>query len=163
MKAIVCVDKNWGIGYRGELLQRIPEDMGFFKKMTMGKVVVMGRRTFESLPQKKPLLDRVNIVLSQSGKLCEQGIIICASWEQLQQELKKYPSDNIFVIGGEKVYKDLLPFCKEAYVTKIDRVYPADKFFPNLDRTGKWKLIAQSDWKIWEGTRYCFTKYSKEG
>lgn len=163
MKAIVCVDKNWGIGYRGELLQRIPEDMGFFKKMTRGKVVVMGRRTFESLPQKKPLLDRVNIVLSQSGKLCKQGIIICASWEQLQQELKKYPSDNIFVIGGEKVYKDLLPFCKEAYVTKIDRVYPADKFFPNLDRTGKWKLIAQSDWKIWEGTRYCFTKYSKEG
>ena len=120
MKAIVAVDLNWGIGYRGNLLQRIPEDMKFFKQMTLGKVVIMGRETFESLPGKEPLKDRINIVLSKDECFTNEKVTICRSLDELFYELKKYNSDDVFVIGGESIYTQLLPYCSEVYVTKID-------------------------------------------
>ena len=100
MKAIVAVDLNWGIGCGGKLLQTIPEDMKFFKQKTSGKVVIMGRETFESLPGKSPLKDRINIVLSRSKSFCDDRITVCRSLEELFREIKKYHTDDVYLIGG---------------------------------------------------------------
>ncbi len=159
MKAIVAVDMNWGIGFKGDLLQRIPEDMKFFKQMTVGKVVVMGRNTFESLPTSNPLKDRTNIVLSKNRSFNHDKVIVCESQSQLVQKLDKYSTDDVFVIGGEAIYTMLLPFCNEAYITKIESRYSADKYFENLDKRDTWKLVSSSDVKFYEGIRYRFLKY----
>ena len=159
MKAIVAVDKNWGIGYKGDLLQRIPEDMKYFRQMTLGKVVVMGRETFESFPGKEPLKDRINIVLSKNHAFNNEKVIICRSMEKLFDELKKYSADEIFVIGGESVYRQLLPYCSEAYITKIDSTYTADRFFVNLDKEEDWRLVSESDIKSYKDVNFRFLKY----
>lgn len=159
MKAIVAVDLNWGIGYKGNLLERIPEDMKLFKEMTLGKVVVMGRETFESFPGKEPLKDRINIVLSRNQHFNNDKVIICRSLDELFHELKKYRTDDIFVIGGEAVYKQLLPYCSEAYVTKIENTYTADRFFVNLDKEDGWKLVSESELKTYKNVNFKFLKY----
>lgn len=159
MKAIVAVDLNWGIGYRGNLLQHIPEDMKFFKNMTIGKIVVMGRETFESLPGKNPLKDRVNIVLSRSQTFNSDGITVCSSLEELFAVLRKYNTDDVFIIGGQSIYRQLLPYCTEVYVTKILKIYKADKYFVNLDIDQGWNLVYESEIKDYNGIKYRFTKY----
>jgi dihydrofolate reductase len=155
VKAIVAVDKNWGIGCNGELLERIPEDMKFFKAMTTGKIVVMGRETLESLPGKKPLKDRTNIVLSRTMKPgkgpddgqdeSSKGMILCSSIDELLAELKKYPSEDVFVIGGASVYRQLLPYCSEIYVTKFPNGHTADAYYPNLDEQPEWDARVMDD------------------
>lgn len=159
MKAIVAVDKNWGIGCQGRLLERIPADMKFFKQTTLGKVVVMGRETFLSLPGSKPLKDRVNIVLCEDRQLAHQDIIICTSLDELFSEIKKYPPDEVFVIGGAMVYKELLPYCSEAYVTKIEKTYPADKHLDDLDKDKRWDLIYKGTLEKYNDIGYRLTKY----
>ncbi len=159
MKAIVAVDLNWGIGYKGELLERIPEDMKFFKQTTLGKIVVMGRATFESLPGREPLKDRINIVLCEDKNFCDKEIIVCSSLNELFIEIKKYPTDDVFVIGGEIVYAELLPYCSEAFVTKIEKIYKADKFFVNLDEDERWKLIFAGELQSYNNIRYSLTKF----
>ncbi|HHV99383.1 MAG TPA: dihydrofolate reductase [Clostridiaceae bacterium] len=159
MKAIVNVDLNWGIGYKGNLLQRIPEDMKFFKKTTIGKVVVMGRKTFESLPGQEPLKDRVNIILSAKGEFGDDRLIVCRSLGELFAELKKYPGDDIFIIGGESVYSLLLPYCSEAYVTKVQNTYEADTYFKNLDEDESWELVTESETKDYNGIKFKFVTY----
>jgi dihydrofolate reductase len=160
MKIVVAVDQNWGIGYQGELLQRIPEDMKSFKEMTMNHVVVMGRGTYDSLPGKAPLKNRVNIVLSK--RLQDDRVIVCHTPEELLQELNKYDRDDLYVIGGESIYHILLPYCTEAYVTKIQNTYPADKFFANIDQDNTWRLVSESELKTYQGVHYTFTKYVKQ-
>jgi dihydrofolate reductase len=159
VKAIVAVDMNWGIGYKGSLLVRIPEDMKFFKEMTLGKVVIMGRETFESLPGREPLKDRKNIILSRKEGYGDGRTTICHSVEEIFDKLKEYRSEDIFVIGGESVYKQLLPFCSEAYITKIEHKYIADKFFTDLDNDEAWELVSTSDLHTHKGINYRFTKY----
>jgi dihydrofolate reductase len=159
MKAIVAVDQNWGIGYQGNLLQRIPEDMKLFRQMTIHKVVIMGRETYKSLPGQVPLQDRTNIVLSRS--LFDEKVIVCRSLAEILAELRKYEEDAVYVIGGESVYRLLLPYCTEAYVTKISRTYPADKFFQNMDRDGNWELVWESELKVYQDVPYRFTRYRK--
>lgn len=159
MKAIVAVDLNWGIGYNGDLLQFIPEDMKFFKQMTIRNIVIMGRETFESLPSKKPLKDRINIVLSKNESFKNEGLIICRSLDDLFRELKNYNTDNLFVIGGEKVYSQLLPYCTEAYVTKIKNKYVADKYFINLDEDNSWTLQSESEIQKYNDIQFTFNKY----
>jgi dihydrofolate reductase len=161
MKAIVSVDLNWGIGYKGNLLQRIPEDMKNFRKLTLGKIVIMGRETFESLPGKEPLKDRINIVLSKSGNVDNENVILCRSLEELLCELEKYKTDDIFVIGGEAVYSQLLPFCDELYVTKIENRYTADKYFPDLDKIEEWKLVSESDIFEYKDLKFRYMIYEK--
>lgn len=163
MKAIVAVDLNWGIGYKGNLLQWIPEDMKFFKQMTLGKVVVMGRETFESLPGKEPLTDRVNIVLSKNKNLKNEKVTICYSLDELFNELKLYNPEDIFVIGGESIYSQLLPYCSEAFVTRIENTYLADKYFNNLDKEETWKLVSASDLKSYKNIQFSFLKYLTAG
>lgn len=159
MKAIAAVDLNWGIGYRGNLLKRIPDDMKFFKQMTLGKVVIMGRETFESLPGQEPLKDRVNIVLSKSEHFNNEKVILCRSLDELYSELEKYDTDDVFVVGGESVYSQLLASCTEAYVTKIEEKYVADKYFVNLDKNKAWKLVSASNLQNYENIGYMFVKY----
>ena len=159
MKAIVAVDLNWGIGCGGKLLQSIPEDMKFFKEKTIGNVVVMGRETFESLQGKNPLKDRINIVLSRSESFNDDRLIICNSIDETLNELQKYENDKIFIIVGESVYKQFLPYCDELYVTKIYNKYEADRFFPNIDIMSNWDLVKESEVKEYNNVRYVFSTY----
>lgn len=159
MKAIVAVDINWGIGCGGNLLQMIPEDMKFFKQMTLGKVVIMGRQTFESLPGKAPLKNRINIVLSKSMVSSDSGIIICRSLKKLFHQIEKYNTEDVFIIGGESIYTQFLPYCEEAYVTSIQNAYSADKHFINLDKEKAWERVSVSDSKEYNDIQYNFVKY----
>ncbi len=159
MKAILSADLNWGIGCGGKLLKRVPEDMKFFRNMTAGKVVVMGRETFESLPGMQPLKDRVNIVLSKKGHFDNEKIIVCSSIDDLADKLKGYHSDDIFVIGGGSVYNQLLTYCSEAYVTRFETFFRADRYFPNLDVMENWKLISESEQHIFEEMNFKYLKY----
>jgi len=163
MKIIVAVDSNWGIGNKGNLLFWIPEDMKLFKQITLGKVVVMGRETFESLPNKEPLKDRVNIVLSKNISFFNDKINICRSLNELFIELDKYDSDDVFIIGGESIYFQLLDFCNEAYVTKIEKeCVDVDKYFVDLDEYEKWRMVSISENKNFEDVEYRFVKYIKK-
>lgn len=159
MKAIVSVDQNWGIGCQGRLLQRIPADMKYFRQTTVGKVVVMGRETFLSLPGSEPLKDRTNIVLCEDRQFTDQEIVICTSLGELFLEIKKYSPDEVFVIGGAMVYETLLPYCSEALVTRIANTYPADKYFHNLDEDKCWRLAYSGDNQEYNNIRFTFTKY----
>ena len=131
MNLIVAVSSNWGIGKDNGLLFNIPEDMKFFRETTMGHTVVMGGNTLRSFPNQKPLKNRVNIVLSR-GQVRDDCVIV-RSYEELKAEMKARQNEEIFVIGGGAVYKELLPYCHRAFVTKVDAVGGAEVFFPNLD------------------------------
>ena len=159
MKVIVCSDKNWGIGFKGDLLINIPQDMKRFKKLTTGNIVVMGRETFMSLPGKKPLKNRTNIVLSQTKEFICEGLIVYHSIDELMNNLRKYPSDSIFVIGGESVYKQLLPYCNIAYVTKVDSIFKADRYFANLDNHNSWKLTFIGKQQSYGNIKYKYLIY----
>ena len=136
MKAIVAVDKNWGIGKNNDLLFSIPEDMKFFRETTKGKVVVMGSNTLKSLPNGNPLKNRVNIVLSKTVK--RDDCIIVNNVEQLLETVKLYNPDDVYVMGGAMVYKTLLPYCSEILVTKVNADGFADVFFEKaLERIGE--------------------------
>lgn len=162
MKEIVAVDQNWGIGCGGKLLTRIPEDLARFKEMTLHKVVVMGRATFESLPKQKPLADRVNIVLSQNPGFTSDGVTVCRSLDALFRALAPYDPDDVNIIGGGVVYAELLPYCTTAHVTRIDNAYPADTYYPNLDEASGWKLVSESEPMGYMGTKFHYTTYENE-
>ncbi len=139
MNIIVAVDKNWAIGKDNKLLVSIPADMKMFRQETTGKVVVMGRKTLESFPNGLPLKNRTNIVLTGNKDYNVKDAIIVHTVEELLEEIKKYPSEEVYCIGGDSVYKQLLPYCDTAHVTKIDFAYEADSYFPNLDEMPEWK------------------------
>ena len=161
MNLIVAVDKNWGIGFENKLLVSIPDDMKFFRETTTGKVVVMGRKTLESFPGGRPLKNRTNIVLTKNRNYKADGAIVVHTLEALREELKKYPSEEIYVIGGASIYAALLDDCDVAHVTKIDYAYRADTFFPNLDEKPEWKVVADSDEQTYFNLEYRFYKYMK--
>lgn len=161
MNMIVAADKNWAIGNRNGLLVQIPSDQKFFREMTTGKVVVMGRKTLESFPQKQPLKNRTNIVLSKDENYHVKGAIVLHSVEELLEHLKEYKSDDIFIIGGESIYRQLLPYCDTAHVTKIDYAYEADAYFPNLDELEEWQITADSEEQTYFDLEYVFLKYEK--
>ena len=160
MKAILSADINWGIGFGGKLLQRVTEDMKFFVRMTAGKVVVMGRETFESLPGKQPLKDRINMVLSKNGNFEDDRLIVARSLSELFKKLEPYPSDDVFVIGGESVYTQLLPYCTEVYITRFEKEFEADRHFPDLDRLDNWRLVSESEPGNYKGMGFRFLKYA---
>lgn len=158
MKAIVHADKNWGIGKNNSLMFRIPADMKFFKQATTGNIVVMGSNTLKSLPQCKPLKDRINIVLYPEGEDREDCKIV-HSLNELFKEIKKYPSERVFVVGGQMMYNTLLPYCEEALVTKVEAEGDADAFFENLDKNENFKLIYESEPIETNGYIIRFTTY----
>jgi dihydrofolate reductase len=158
VKAIVAVDKNWGIGKNNDLLFSIPEDMKFFRETTKGKVVVMGANTLKSFPNSSPLKNRINIVLSTT--LMRDDCTVVRSLNELFLEIKKYDKDDVFLIGGAKLYKTLLPYCEQALVTKVDAVKSADVFFSDLDSLPNWKMVNCSDEIETNGYKIKFTTYN---
>lgn len=127
--------------------------------MTKGKVIVMGRGTFLSLPSGKPLPDRVNIVLSADKTFAAEGAAVCRSLGELKEELKKYDTSDVFVFGGQAVYKELLEYCKFAYVTKYDRAFEADRFFPDIEKAAGWKLVETPERGSHEGYGFTINLY----
>ena len=162
MNLIVAVDQNWAIGKNNSLLVRIPEDQKFFRQTTTGHVVVMGRKTLESFPNKIPLPNRVNIVLTKNQAYQAKDAIIVHSVEELFEVLKNYEDKEIFVIGGQSIYEQLLPYCDVAHVTKIDYSYEADAYFPNLDKMPEWEIVADSDEHTYFDLEYTFYKYERK-
>lgn len=161
MNLIVAVDKNWAIGCGNQLLVSIPADMKFFRETTTGKVVAMGRKTLESFPGGQPLKNRTNIVLTSDKSYRVSDSIIVHTAEDMLAELKKYNSADIFVIGGESVYRQLLPYCDTAYVTKIDHAYAADTYFPDLDADANWRLAGISEEQTYFDLEYVFARYEQ--
>lgn len=161
MKAILSADRNWGIGYQNRLLVSIPSDMKFFRQTTTGKVVVMGRKTLESFPNGLPLKNRTNIVLTKNKDYSVKGAVLVHTEEELFEELKKYSADDVYVIGGESVYRMLLPYCDTVYVTKIDHAFQADTFFPNLDEMDEWEMTEEGEEQTCFDLEFAFTKYER--
>lgn len=162
MNAIAAVDANWAIGNKNRLLTSIPADMKFFREKTMGHVVVMGRKTLESFPNGLPLKNRVNIVLTANRSYKVKDAIIVHTKEELLEELKKYDSNELYVIGGGSIYEMLIPCCDTAYITKIDHVYAADTYFPNLDQMNDWEMTEVSEEQTCFDLEYVFAKYERK-
>ena len=208
MKLIAAIDNNWNIGNDGKLLVHIPQDMRFFKEKTMGKIIIMGRKTLESFPGKKPLKGRVNIVLTSNRNYSIENAIIVNSLDELIDTLPKLiyashdvagalpnpsgashdaagalpnpsgashdaagalpnPSgashglceNDVFVIGGGSIYRQLLPYCDTAYITKVNISCQADTFIPNLDEDPEWILRYTRKGGVHDGMEYKFCTY----
>ena len=162
MNIIVAVDQNWGIGLNGKMLVTIPADQRFFRDETLGKVVVMGRKTYESLPTGQPLVKRTNIILTHDRNYKAKGAMVVHSKEELMDVLKDYRSEDIYIIGGQKIYEMMLEHCTVAHVTKIDFSYEADTFCPNLDKLEEWKVAEESEEQTYYNLEYTFVRYEKQ-
>lgn len=158
MKAIVAVDKNWGIGKKNDLLFSLPADMAYFREKTLNKVVVMGSNTLKSFPNGKPLKNRTNIVLFPGGEKRDDCTIV-QSLDELREELKNYQADDVFIIGGAMFYKTMLPYCSEVLVTKVDADGGAEVFYENLDALPNWEMISASEEQETNGLKIRFTVY----
>lgn len=161
MNLIVAVDKNWGIGCKNKLLVSIPNDQKMFRQETIGKVVVCGRKTLETFPQGQPLKGRKNIIMSTSKDYVVKDATVVHSLDELWVELKQYPSEDVYIIGGQSIYELMLPYCDVAHVTKIDQVFDADSFFPNLDNLKEWEITADSEENTYFDLEYYFLKYER--
>ena len=161
MNLIAAVDKNWAIGYKNQLLVRIPEDQKWFRESTTGKVVIMGRKTLESFPNGRPLKNRTNIVITTDKSYQVSDAIVVHSIEEALEAVKDYNDDDIYVIGGESIYRQMLPLCKVAHITKIDYVYQADAHFHTLDEEG-WVITETSDERTYFDLIYEFVKYERK-
>lgn len=161
MNIIVAVDKNWAIGCQNKLLVSIPADMRFFRQVTTGKVVILGKKTLETFPGGKPLKDRLNIVISKQNITIPDAIVV-HSIEEALDVVKEYKSEDVYVIGGATIYKQMLPYCDVAHVTKIDYGYHADTYFPNLDEMPEWVVEEQSEEQTYYDIEYTFYKYVKK-
>ena len=162
MQAIVAVDKKWGIGKKNDLLFHLPVDMKFFRTTTLNKIIVMGSNTLKSFPGGNPLKNRINVVLYPGGEKRTDCIVV-DSMEELKSELAKYPTDDIFIVGGAMFYRTMLPYCDKVYVTKVDADGAAEVFYENLDELPNWRLaecgepVYDGDYKL----NFCIYKNDK--
>ena len=162
MNVIVAVDSNWAIGKDNKLLVRIPSDMKNFREETIGKVIVMGRKTLESFPNGQPLSERTNIVLSRNKNFKARGAIVVHNKEELLEKLKEYDDESIYIVGGGEIYQMMLPYCDVAHITKLEYNYEADTYFPNLDESPEWEITATSDEQTYFDLEYFFVKYDRK-
>ncbi len=159
MNLIVAVDRNWGIGRDGDLLASIPTDMKYFKEKTMGKAVVMGRRTLESFPGRRGLPGRINYVLTSDPDFEAERCTAVHSEEELFEALSQYDPDNVFIIGGATIYNKYYKLCDRLYITKMDADLRADTFIVNIDRDPDFTLVSSGDPITENGITYRFTEY----
>ena len=165
ISAIVAVDNNWGIGYNGDLLLSIPDDLKRFKAITTGHNVVMGKNTWESLP-KKPLPNRINIVIDYRDTIDYLDDYIIGNLEDISNMIKlsieKDPNIEFFIMGGGSIYKQLLPLCDRVYVTKIYHTFEnVDTFFPNLDETNDWLSVPTEELQEYNNITYQYWIYDR--
>lgn len=162
MNAIVAVDRNWAIGNKGQLLVSIPNDHKMFRQETLEKVIIYGRKTLETFPLSRPLDRRVNIILSANPDYKVNGALVVHSIEELKEAIREYDTDDVYVIGGASVYRQLLPLCDTVHVTKIDYAYEADAWFPDLDADPEWEITAEGDEQTYFDIPYTFVRYSRK-
>ncbi len=155
MQAIVAVSQSWGIGKGGDLLFRLPSDLLRFKAMTTGHTVIMGRKTLDSLPGGKGLPHRRNLVLSRQSDFAPDRAEVIHSVE----DILKTAEDDAFVIGGQQVYEQLLPYCARVYVTKVLSDPEADAFFPDLDKLPEWKVASAGEMLTENGLSFQYVEY----
>lgn len=160
MNLIVAIAKDYAIGYKNKLLFNLPRDLAYFKEKTLNKIVVMGEKTYLSLP-KRPLAKRINIVLSDNKNFYDEGIIVVNSLQELFKELKKYNKDDIFVCGGASIYNLLMEYCDTAYITEVEAVVPADTYINNILEKG-FQLESSSQTMIENGINFTFKIYKNK-
>ena len=161
ISAIVAVDENFGIGFNGDLLEHIPEDLKRFKQLTTNKTIIMGRKTWESLPN-KPLPDRLNIVITSKERSLGEMTVFTSFEEVYSRATHIMPEDEWFIIGGGSIYKEFLPICDKVYLTKIMVSHEnVDTYFPNIELMDNWKCIEQSEIKQYNDISYQFKTYSR--
>lgn len=164
LKAIVVVDKNWGIGKDGGLLVHLPGDLKYFKEKTLGNIVIMGRSTLESLPGSKPLPDRTTIIITKNKELSGDFYTVSSIselFELLEELLIQNPEMIPFISGGASIYEQMLPYTESVLVTKIDKAFDAEKFFPNLDESDEFEMISEGGDNSENGVEYRFTEYKR--
>ncbi|MCI8349377.1 MAG: dihydrofolate reductase [Firmicutes bacterium] len=157
MKLIAVADKNWGIGKDNKLLCHLPGDLKYFKEKTLGKTIVMGRKTLESLPGGKPLPGRKTIILTRDKTLVNDGVQIIHSIE----ELLSINDEELIVAGGGQIYNQLLEYCDSCLITKLDCSFDADTFLSDLDTSVDFEMIWQSEEQVENGISYRFTEYKR--
>lgn len=162
MNLIAAVDQNWAIGHENRLLVRIPADQKMFRQETSGKVVLMGRKTLESFPNGLPLKNRTNIVLTRDMSYHVEGVKIVHSVEEALEAVSAYAPEDVYCIGGDSVYRQMLPYCDTAYITKIDFAYEADAWFPDLDKDPAWSLVSESEEQTYFDLEYRYLKYERK-
>lgn len=163
MDLIVNVSKDWAIGKGNSLLFHLSQDMKFFKENTTGKTVIMGRKTLDSLPGGKPLPNRTNIVLTRNCDFARDGVTVYNTVEDMLDALADTPSDELVVMGGESIYRTLLPYCTRALVTKVDAaVDDADVFMVNLDDDPQWEVVSESPTMNEKGFDFKFVTYKRK-
>lgn len=155
MQAIVAVSQSWGIGKGGDLLFRLPSDLRRFKAMTTGHTVIMGRKTLDSLPGGKGLPHRRNLVLSRQSDFAPDRAEVIHSVE----DILKTAEDDAFVIGGQQVYEQLLPYCTRVHITKVLSDPEADAFFPDLDKLPGWKVVSAGEMLTENGLSFQYVEY----
>ncbi|MFI3254598.1 MAG: dihydrofolate reductase [Eubacteriales bacterium] len=160
MKAIVLVDQNWGIGNEGKQNVFITEDLKRFKEFTTGNTIILGRKTLDTFPSKKPLPNRRNIILSRNPEYTISGAEVFSSVEETLAALS--PNEMVYVVGGASIYQAFLPYCTEALVTKVEGNYPADCYFPSLDDKEDWTLRDKSNRKEDLSIFYRYCLYQKK-
>lgn len=161
MNLIAAADERWGIGKEGGLLANLPGDMKYFRETTKGKTVVMGRKTLESFPGGRPLKNRTNLVLSRNKDYAPEGVTVYHTPEEAIDALKKMDPEEVFVIGGGTIYRQLLPWCNKAYITHIYASFEADTTLPDLEDDPEWELKEQSPCMEENGLRYDFRIYTR--
>ena len=161
MNCIAAVDENWGIGREGKLLVSIPADMKFFRETTMGKTLIMGRKTLDSFPGGQPLKRRRNICLTRDPAFAREGVEVAHSVEEALALVAKENPEDVFVIGGETVYRQFLPYCEKTYITAIEYTYAADAHFPNLEKVPDWRCVSESEEGTYFDITYTFRTYER--
>lgn len=157
MELVVAVDQNWAIGNGGDQLVYLSADLKHFKALTLGRTVILGRKTLATFPGGKPLKGRRNLILSRDPAYQVEGAEVFPDLDALRTAAGK----DAVVIGGASVYKALLPWCDTAHVTKIDAAFPADTFFPNLDGNPDWVLESEEPPVEEKGFAFRFTTYCR--
>lgn len=161
MNLIATVDKNWAIGKLGHLLVNIPEDIKLFRMETTGKAAIMGRKTYEQITDRTAFIDRYNVVLTNDLSYKKDGVVVVHSVEEALEKVSSYKSEDVYVIGGESVFEQFLPYCDVAHITSVDYKYDADAHFPYLDKLPEWKVTQMSEEHTYFDLCYEFKKYSK--
>ena len=168
MILIAAVDRNWSIGYRGKLLVQIPADQQIFRNETMGKIVVMGRKTYESIQGGRPLPGRTSFVLSADESFAPRSersgaVRVFRTPEALCEAIAGYGPEDVYLIGGGSMYERFLPLCHRAEITWIDYAYDADTRCPNLDASPEWEKVRESEEQTYFSLEYYFRTYERKG